>query len=119
MASCYDRVPMADGVNFGGKREWLARGLLRSGATSLLSRLPDRDSLLVLNYHRIGDPDDDLFDPGVFSATGGGSSTAGAGGGSMTSSIASSGGGGAGFILLKAATPSSAAYRMMAAPCGQ
>jgi peptidoglycan/xylan/chitin deacetylase (PgdA/CDA1 family) len=61
---------MADGVNFGGKREWLARGLLWSGATSLLSLLPDRDSLLVLNYHRVGDPDDDLFDPGVFSATG-------------------------------------------------
>jgi peptidoglycan/xylan/chitin deacetylase (PgdA/CDA1 family) len=61
---------MAEAVNFGGKREWLARGLLWSGTTSLLSQLPDRDSLLVLNYHRIGDPDDDLFDPSVFSATG-------------------------------------------------
>ena len=61
---------MAEGVNFGGKREWLARGLLCSGASFLLSQLPDRDSLLVLNYHRVGNPDDDLFDPGVFSATG-------------------------------------------------
>jgi peptidoglycan/xylan/chitin deacetylase (PgdA/CDA1 family) len=69
-ASCYDRVPMAEGVSFGGKRQRLARGLLWSGATSLLSLLPDRDSLLVLNYHRIGDPDKDFFDPGVFSASG-------------------------------------------------
>jgi peptidoglycan/xylan/chitin deacetylase (PgdA/CDA1 family) len=61
---------MAEAVNFGGKREWLARGLRWSGTTSLLSRLPVRDSLLVLNYHRIGNPDDDLFDPSVFSATG-------------------------------------------------
>ena len=61
---------MAQAVSFGGKREWLARGLLWSGTTALLSQLPDRDSLLVLNYHRIGDPDEDLFDPGVFSASG-------------------------------------------------
>jgi peptidoglycan/xylan/chitin deacetylase (PgdA/CDA1 family) len=61
---------MAGAINFGGKREWLARGLLWSGTTSLLSQLPNRDSLLVLNYHRIGNPDDDLFDPSVFSATG-------------------------------------------------
>ena len=47
----------------------LARGLYWSGASLLLSQLPARDSLLVLNYHRIGNPDDDLFDPGVFSAT--------------------------------------------------
>jgi len=40
------------------------------GATLLLDQLPVRDSLLVLNYHRIGNPDDDPFDPGVFSATG-------------------------------------------------
>jgi peptidoglycan/xylan/chitin deacetylase (PgdA/CDA1 family) len=61
---------MAESVNFGGKREWLARGLRWSGTTALLSQLPDRDSLLVLNYHRVGNPDDDLFDPGIFSATG-------------------------------------------------
>ncbi len=55
---------------FRGKRELLAHGLNWSGATFLLSRLPAKDQLLVLNYHRIGDPDDDPFDPGVFSATG-------------------------------------------------
>jgi peptidoglycan/xylan/chitin deacetylase (PgdA/CDA1 family) len=60
---------MKRGFRFGGKRELLARGLFWSGASSLLSKLPARDSLLVLNYHRIGNPDEDLFDPGVFSAT--------------------------------------------------
>ena len=60
---------MADRLIFRGKRELLASGLLWSGASFLLSQLPAKDSLLVLNYHRIGNPDDDLFDPGVFSAT--------------------------------------------------
>ena len=60
---------MAGGLNFGGKRELLARGLRWSGATFLLALLPARDSLLVLNYHRIGNAEEDLFDPGVFSAT--------------------------------------------------
>lgn len=60
---------MASGRSFGGKRELLARGLLWSGAPFLLSQLRARDSLLVLNYHRIGNSEDDLFDPGVFSAT--------------------------------------------------
>jgi peptidoglycan/xylan/chitin deacetylase (PgdA/CDA1 family) len=60
---------MAGGLTFGGKRELLARGLLWSGASLLLAQLPARDSLLVLNYHRIGNAEDDLFDPGVFSAT--------------------------------------------------
>ena len=60
---------MAGGLNIGGKRELLARGLLWSGASFLLSQLPVRDSLLVLNYHRLGNAEDDLFDPGVFSAT--------------------------------------------------
>src|SRR5579862_5382624 len=50
-------------------REWLAPGLFWSGATLLLRQLRERDSLLVLSYHRIGNPDNDLFDPGVFSAT--------------------------------------------------
>lgn len=56
-------------MNFGGKRELLARGLFWSGASFLLSRLPAKDSLLVLNYHRIGNPENDFFDPGVFSTT--------------------------------------------------
>jgi peptidoglycan/xylan/chitin deacetylase (PgdA/CDA1 family) len=47
----------------------LARGLFWSGCTFLCDWMPARDSLLVLNYHRIGNPDDDPFDPGVFSAT--------------------------------------------------
>ena len=54
---------------FRGKRELLARGLYWSGAPFLLGRLPARDLLLVLNYHRIGNPEEDLFDPNVFSAT--------------------------------------------------
>jgi peptidoglycan/xylan/chitin deacetylase (PgdA/CDA1 family) len=62
---------MIGGLKFGGKRELLARVFFWSGASFLLSQLPARDSLLVLNYHRIGNPDDDLFDPGVFSATAG------------------------------------------------
>ena len=60
---------MVGDLTFGGKRELLARGLLWSGASFLFSQLPARDSLLVLNYHRIGNAEDDLFDPGVFSAT--------------------------------------------------
>ncbi|HEY1901989.1 MAG TPA: polysaccharide deacetylase family protein [Terracidiphilus sp.] len=47
----------------------MARALFRSGASHLLSQLPERDTFLVLNYHRIGNADEDLFDRGVFSAT--------------------------------------------------
>jgi peptidoglycan/xylan/chitin deacetylase (PgdA/CDA1 family) len=53
----------------GGKRELLAQALFWSGATFLFGQLPERDLLLVLNYHRIGNRDDDPFDPDVFSAT--------------------------------------------------
>ncbi len=53
-----------------GKGELLAHCLFWSGATVLFGQLPERDLLLVLTYHRIGDPDDDSFDPGAFSATG-------------------------------------------------
>jgi peptidoglycan/xylan/chitin deacetylase (PgdA/CDA1 family) len=60
---------MASSLNIGGKREMLAHGLFWSGASFLLQQLPARNSLFVLNYHRIGNPEDDLFDPGVFSAT--------------------------------------------------
>jgi peptidoglycan/xylan/chitin deacetylase (PgdA/CDA1 family) len=52
-----------------GKRERLARVLLRSGFSSLLSLLPAKDSLLVLTYHRVGDDESDPWDPAVFSAT--------------------------------------------------
>jgi len=60
---------MAGYLSIKGKRELLAKVMLRSGACSLAAHLPPRDSLLVLNYHRIGNRDDDAFDPGVFSAT--------------------------------------------------
>lgn len=52
-----------------GKRELIARGLFWSGATFLLSKLPKRDLLLVLNYHRIGEPDGRFFYPTIVSAT--------------------------------------------------
>lgn len=60
---------MPSGPNFRRKRELLATGLFWSGATRLLSQLSEQDSLLVLNYHRIGNPDDDSFLADVFSAT--------------------------------------------------
>jgi peptidoglycan/xylan/chitin deacetylase (PgdA/CDA1 family) len=52
-----------------GGRERLARTLLRSGFSSLLSLLPAKDSLLVLTYHRVGDDESDPWNPSVFSAT--------------------------------------------------
>ena len=55
---------------FGGKRELLAHGLFWSGATFVMGHLPERDSLLVLNYYRIGNAADDPFDSELFSATG-------------------------------------------------
>jgi peptidoglycan/xylan/chitin deacetylase (PgdA/CDA1 family) len=60
---------MKGAQKFGGKREFVARGLKSCGALFLFDRLPAKDSLLVLNHHRIGNPEDALFDPGVFSAT--------------------------------------------------
>jgi peptidoglycan/xylan/chitin deacetylase (PgdA/CDA1 family) len=53
-----------------GQRERLARIMLKSGFSSLLSLLPARDSLLVLTYHRLGDEESDPWDPAIFSATG-------------------------------------------------
>ena len=61
---------MAVGPILRGKRELMARGMFWSGTASMLSHLPAKDSLLILTYHRIGDHENDLFDPGVFSATG-------------------------------------------------
>jgi peptidoglycan/xylan/chitin deacetylase (PgdA/CDA1 family) len=52
-----------------GKRESLARAMAWSGVSSILAQLPPRDSLLVLAWHRIGNAGEELFDPGVFSAT--------------------------------------------------
>ena len=53
----------------GDKRELLAQGLFWSGTTRLIRALPQRDLLLVLNYHRIGNREEDPYDPAVFSAT--------------------------------------------------
>ncbi|HYW47147.1 MAG TPA: polysaccharide deacetylase family protein [Bryobacteraceae bacterium] len=52
-----------------GKREFLARLSARTGFTSVLARMPKRRVLMILNYHRIGNSGDTLYDPGVFSAT--------------------------------------------------
>lgn len=52
-----------------GKRELAARWAEGAGLTAALGLLPQRDQLLVLNYHRIGEPDRTPFHRGVFSAT--------------------------------------------------
>ena len=51
-----------------GKRELLANCMYRMGLASVLHRLPQRDSLLIINHHRIGQ-DDGRFGPSGFSAT--------------------------------------------------
>jgi peptidoglycan/xylan/chitin deacetylase (PgdA/CDA1 family) len=56
-------------VKFKGKRELLASAMRWSGAAFLFSRLPKKNVLLVLNYHRIGNRNEEPFDAGVFSAT--------------------------------------------------
>ena len=50
-----------------GKRDVAARFSASVGATALLEMLPQRRRLLVLNYHRIGDPSQTPYDSGVFS----------------------------------------------------
>lgn len=59
----------------GGLRETAARLLVRAGAPGWLARLPQRDSVLALCYHRIAAPGalgkttlDNPCDPGLFSA---------------------------------------------------
>ena len=64
-----DGLVMTTIPSLAGNRQSLPRRLVRGGVSSLISRLPARDSLLVLNYHRIGNEEDDLFDPCIFSAT--------------------------------------------------
>jgi peptidoglycan/xylan/chitin deacetylase (PgdA/CDA1 family) len=51
-----------------GKRELLARGLFWSGGALVMDQLPQQDQLMVLNYHRIGNADEDSFDPDLFAA---------------------------------------------------
>jgi peptidoglycan/xylan/chitin deacetylase (PgdA/CDA1 family) len=52
-----------------GKRELLARLCDQTGLTRALESLPQRRTLIILNYHRIGNADETPFDSGVFSAT--------------------------------------------------
>jgi peptidoglycan/xylan/chitin deacetylase (PgdA/CDA1 family) len=51
------------------KREFLARGLTRFGAIGLLERLERRAAVVVMTYHRIGEPAEGGFYDGVYSAS--------------------------------------------------
>jgi peptidoglycan/xylan/chitin deacetylase (PgdA/CDA1 family) len=51
------------------KKELLARAASLSGVTGMLAMLPQRPSLLVLNYHRVGDKHHTPYDSGLFSCT--------------------------------------------------
>ena len=51
------------------KRELLAGVLQGTGTNGLLARAAAWRGLLVLNYHRIGEPRGTCFDPGLFSAS--------------------------------------------------
>lgn len=52
-----------------GKREFLAQTCAKTRITRLMERLPKRNVLIVLTYHRIGSAAECPFDSGVFSAT--------------------------------------------------
>jgi peptidoglycan/xylan/chitin deacetylase (PgdA/CDA1 family) len=52
-----------------GKRRKLTNLAARCGLTALLECLPRRACLIVLNYHRIGNPPECLYDRGVIEAT--------------------------------------------------
>ena len=51
------------------KKEMLAQLASHTGVTRLLEALPGRASLLILNYHRIGDPTKTPYDSGLYSCT--------------------------------------------------
>jgi peptidoglycan/xylan/chitin deacetylase (PgdA/CDA1 family) len=51
------------------KRHRLSSFCARWGITRVLEKLPRRDCLIVLNYHRIGSSEETPGDPGVYSAT--------------------------------------------------
>ena len=53
----------------GGKRDFIAGLSARTGATALIEFLPQRRRLLVLNYHRIGDPFQTPYDSGTFTTS--------------------------------------------------
>src|ERR1039458_8412394 len=48
----------------------LARLAASSGITHVIESLPHRNFLMVLNYHRIGNPAETPYDSALFSATG-------------------------------------------------
>jgi hypothetical protein len=52
-----------------GKRALLADICSRLGMIALLESLPKGDCLLVLNFHRIGNPAETPYDPGIFGPT--------------------------------------------------
>lgn len=52
------------------KREYAALWSARTGFTAFLESLPQRPLLMILNYHRIGNPQETPYDPGTFSAAG-------------------------------------------------
>jgi len=51
------------------KKEILAQFASHTGLTKVLEALPGRASLLILNYHRIGDPTLTPYDPGLYSCS--------------------------------------------------
>jgi peptidoglycan/xylan/chitin deacetylase (PgdA/CDA1 family) len=51
------------------KRAMLAQFASYSGITRVLESLPGKANLLILNYHRIGDPAQTLYDSGTFSCS--------------------------------------------------
>lgn len=52
-----------------GKRELASQIFVQSGLSTLWRKRHRRDRVLVLNYHRIGEPSSSPLDRGVFSAT--------------------------------------------------
>ncbi|MGA2535665.1 MAG: polysaccharide deacetylase family protein [Terracidiphilus sp.] len=62
-------LKMTTSLHLRRKRELLASALFWSGSSHVVSRLPEQDSLVILNYHRIGNADDDPFLTEMFSAT--------------------------------------------------
>ena len=52
-----------------GKRDRVAALLAKSGATRVLEALPKRKALVILNYHRVGDPSKTPYDSGTFGPT--------------------------------------------------
>lgn len=51
------------------KRELLAQAIDKTGLRSVIQFVSRQPLLIIVNYHRLGDLSDNLFDDGVFSAT--------------------------------------------------